>query len=876
MNNKKFIVTDEHIQALKRGYYRSGYGLDEEAPEWLFALEKVCESDLGMLALASPTGVNVGESSRSSDRLWPDLPCMLMAGLAGRIRDRKKRVAVGLPPKARDIPLFLACTTVLRNVFSSDDSSLSRGARGVLVVSPDVSLRSKYCDLYVGTEHIDASFPGSRMLYTGKLQTLNASALSQNVSGVCFFLPHRRTMPTKIAIIPDLVIMDLRYSRLATKSDEIVSWVCAFKSKVGVIALYTCGDRITKSSLMRARFHDFPFDHVGIDTCLRYNRFIPSTESLDIELAAAPKALERRHTIQPVSLPKEAGKTISDLISVLDEHRKENNVEINRVRWIFSVYCQLAVPLVWYENSARDRGRWVPKNVVKRIGSSTHDVGRVGPVLQTLRILLQQLDNLLEAENPKAAALAGLLAATSTYLSDERRMLLLVRDEVMQNALSSWLSVSEFPGEGWLEHVDVVAASNYQNFANNTYEYFVSPGSLHYRYRWILGGSIGSDAQFCVYPHELSIVEAQIRQFYDFKYLDYRASARIETVRQLTDMQLASEGGCQSDYPRLELTVPSIATPQPKPTKKKLERVSGFEDLLSVVRKREQEAEMERAGLYIDSDTTFECVPEAECLEISAEDVDGTLQDEFGVSCHRIEVRSDTGTRGTMWLADNGFVEFIHPETPDELIRQTPNQLSIGDILLVVDQRSQLGVFERLIEISENNPKMKYVASYREMWRNAINVLASKFRGTTSERIDYLAMHKALMAEGITVSTTQTLQNWINNVVIGPADLSSIVAVGRVTQVRDLWKRPKEFHRNFERIRSMHRSIGRRVARIMRQTFLDAVSSDSSAEERFDERLGIALDELVQAISVYEVNSVEQRSERINPDLVGVLLIGRE
>ncbi len=871
MNANRFTVTTEHIEGLKRNYRSSGYSIEESSPDWLDKLGKACERDLGVLALVGPIGVNISTSQSDGDRLWPDISLILLAGLTGRIRSSRKQISVGIPPLARDMPLFLAVTSILSKLFEASNTTMSSNAKGVLIVSPDISLRSKYCDLFVDREPLESAFPGSRMLFNGKIQPLNSKNLHSAVSGVCFFLPHRIALPKKISIMPELIILDLRYSRLVTRSEDIVSWAIGLKTKSGILALYTCGDRLSTTVLRKAGFVDFPLDHMGIQACVNHNRLGHndcSTASLDLELTSAPEALLRGHVIEEAPLHKELKKTILELTTIFEEHRDINHIELNRIRWLFSVYCQMPVPLPWYENAARDRGRWVPKNVISRIGSNSQGIGTLGPVLQTFRALLQHLNHLYEEANPKADQIAKYTLDLSGQLSSARRLLILVKDEVMQNALSSWLSLSEFLGKKWLEHIDIVSSNNYVKYSHKRYRFFISPGPLHYRYRWILGGALGSQLRFLAFPYEIEIIRSQIMQFYDMQYLDHRSYRRFEAIADLMTSPSQVSKAEVIDYPYIDITMPKITSLPHKIKKRTMQKVGSFEDLMAVVKEREEKVELEREEFDVASDSTFEDIEEERVKEYSVAEVKSILKVKEGVPCYEVTLKSqDKGLR-TMWVATDTFVEFVRPDDPNELYRLTPDQLLEKDLLLIVDQNQQKGIFEQLIEIADNNPKVQYIATYRNIWRKAISLIEANFRDPDG-KIDYLTMHLALVKEGIEITSLQTLQNWVNDVVIGPADLSSIVAIGKVSGVVELSRRSKEFDRNFARIRSLHRSIGRRVANIIRQTFKLVASTDTVLQDNLEDSIGIPLEEIVRSIEVCEVQRVGRTTDNINPDLVG-------
>ena len=137
-------------------------------------------------------------------------------------------------------------------------------------------------------------------------------------------------------------------------------------------------------------------------------------------------------------------------------------------------------------------------------------------------------------------------------------------------------------------------------------------------------------------------------------------------------------------------------------------------------------------------------------------------------------------------------------------------------------------------------------------------------------KIDYVEMHKSLKEAGIKVATMQTLQNWVYDIVIGPEDISSLVAVGVVSGIMELSTKAKEFDKTFYEIRTLHRSIGRRVSSVIRRTF-KIVANEEEVRENDDlqEYLGVPLTEILNTIEVAEVQKVTLAEDGIIPDFVG-------
>src|SRR6266545_2247955 len=137
-------------------------------PRWANVLRNITIQDLGTLALLGPGGLRVGHVH---DRLSPDPLTLSIAALVSSKIGNGSKLAIGLPPGARHLPLIIAATAILgdalRRAAPRGMRPPVKGLSGVLIVSNDLDVRSRYCDLYVKNERLDTVYPGSRLRPNG-------------------------------------------------------------------------------------------------------------------------------------------------------------------------------------------------------------------------------------------------------------------------------------------------------------------------------------------------------------------------------------------------------------------------------------------------------------------------------------------------------------------------------------------------------------------------------------------------------------------------------------------------------------------------------------------------------------------------------------
>src|SRR5207249_2126478 len=127
------------------------------------------------------------------------------------------------------------------SVVLADTLSRVDRSHGVLVISPNLDLRSRYVDLYVKDVPLDEAHPGSRLKPAGDRVLLRKYACPTDNAGVCFFLP-QLSLPERIHFQPSVYLLDLRYAQWVRRVSDLAIWVSRIQERSGILALYTIGD----------------------------------------------------------------------------------------------------------------------------------------------------------------------------------------------------------------------------------------------------------------------------------------------------------------------------------------------------------------------------------------------------------------------------------------------------------------------------------------------------------------------------------------------------------------------------------------------------------------------------------------------------------
>jgi hypothetical protein len=177
-------------------------------------------------------------------------------------------------------------------------------------------------------------------------------------------------------------------------------------------------------------------------------------------------------------------------------------------------------------------------------------------------------------------------------------------------------------------------------------------------------------------------------------------------------------------------------------------------------------------------------------------------------------------------------------------------------------------LFDQMVRLAEGQPEMDYLASFRKVWREAIQSIA--LRNRSSGETNYTKIFESLREAGAPIASEQTVRLWINGQVIGPEAVTSIQAVGKLSGSQSLMNQAKKFDRAFRQIRSIHQGLGRRLSTAIRRSFRHLKFRETkNSVAKLDDHLGVPLDELLESVDLLEVLSVGRHTEKKAPQMVG-------
>lgn len=853
------------VRSLQRRVDLSPYQPNPTAPQWLHALAEFATGDGGVLAVLGPGGIRTGTYDATmrqwrKERATPDASSVLLAGLADRVRESGEKFAVGVPPAARHLPLLLAATAVMDDTLASQAGAVQLSHRGVLVLSPDLDLRSRYCDLFVGDDlRLDDVKPGARMKPSGERVMLRPGHRGMTgrdaEGGVCFFLPFLE-LPSQIDYQPAVVVLDLRFGRWVRRAASLAAWVSEACIGAGVIALYSTGDHDTFRALVDAEFADLPFDHeaISVSTSAMGRPIESSTGSLDWALHRAEQFLDRSHQVESIRDAADLETSFGAVGAALDEHRQLDDLAMHRARWLLAAMMQLPAPVDYYERAAAESGRARAGRMIDRLSASRawEGTGNADAIVQSVRVELRRAYQQLTQFNPRSAMLQRVLPQIVKSAGDDR-VLVLVRDRTMERATRTWLLLSAFPHEPWLDQVDVVACPDYSRVAHVRYAAAIVNGAMPRRYRWITGAALGRQVIYLAYAHEHDVIERQINEVYSPSSRQPRAAQRTAAICGDT-ADATSPGHVEQALPALRLALaerPVLTSPsRPSFAPRSMPPLTDIAEMPEFAPPPTSFAE----GISVED---FDEDPPGDSTDLL---VDDPAIDR--IRGQRLLVESRLRGSGSLWLPADGTVEVVRPSEGVDVMRVEVTDIRDGDVVICLDADGRVGLFDRMAALASEQPEMTYLSTVRRLWVEALDSLVSQF-SSAANTVDWTAMLNELRRSEprFRVTSEATLRNWARDEVIGPEDQYSVVAVGKVVGSSRVVALAPQLNQAFRRIRGIRQGIGRRLTGLIRRAFADAATGGGRDDNDLDDHLLLPLDELLESVDLAQVIAIAETSD---------------
>lgn len=907
----------------------TGKSLEErpEAADWIKEIAAAFRSDFGILALHGISGLTEQLPGRPPIRIPLCGTDNLLLLLARNAIQARQHLGVAVPPGTVMIPMLMVCKTFLGDLLDQQDM-LGMANRlpnikelgGILLVSPDAEMRARYFSMRVGQESVVTSYPACRMRPDGSVVAVSTNDVSLKQFSVCFFLAHQRQLPDphQIAFKPAVAILDLTHDHWIDRMSEMVDWCIQLRNnqneQTTLIALLPFGDRLSRDALNSHGITVFPIDSKGILELEEGFMPIPPPQdeftrdaysAWSFSAYASENPQKRMHTI--FQIPDDNAADVLEIANYIYQaldgvDEKHSHRDLRLSGWLVGTLLQLPVPVQWYEQHAYLMGnRQTLKKLISGIGSNVGGTTYLdlAPVLQSLRGQLEVLYSRLSNTNPKSEAFIQYYREhLHPLLAADKDMALLVRNDVVSRALWPWLLSEGIPAE----HQRYLRVLTYkQEEGREMFDHMIATGPWPSRYRWQIGGRLGQTVDFLLYRGEEIALEHQIGIFYSARSQTLCEKVRFSLLKTFGDIHTVPQPHSQpTGHSALDL----VKIGDGGRIEEDLQRTMPiYEDLdetdadlkslfdiasidvtplsLAITMPSTHSEEPTKAQIISWHDDSFlDSGDQAEFDEDDSHVPSGGPVE----SCIllKIQMSSTNTTAGVvrfLYVSSEGVTECYISELGDGDLRRVPNdEIEPGFILIRTDQEDRQTLFDRIVQLAHGQPTMKYLRVWREYWLEAIHSLVQQNSSGRAKRGAYIQIQRQLASIGVRV-TIVTIRDWAQGERIGPGSITSIKAVGTLSQHPMLQQYPQQVDEAFKQIRIIHQVLGRRISSTLQKLGKVAQQGNSvtatKATKRvvqLDPALSVPIDDLLDMLQFWEVIAVDQGPWSVPLSKVGVIM----
>lgn len=902
----------------------------EAAPQWIQDLSTSFADDLGLLSLHGPRGLSEHLPHQPSVRIPLCAVDNMVMLLARRAHQSNQHIGIAFPPGPVMLPMLIVCKTVLGDLLGHQ-SELEKGVEhrgikrkgGILLVSPDSEVRSRYFSMRVGTESVVTTYSACRMRPDGTIAPFIAkqTGLPPELFSVCFFLAHHRQMPQaeNVTFKPSVILLDFAHDSWIERRDQILAWCLQLRDRDGetptVIAVLPFGDSRSREALEKHKLPVFPIDASFISDLSEGFQPVKPAENEVIREAyrswsfsgfTLENPLERSHRIYlvPEDLARTTIETVYSIQGALNAvSDRDFGRDLRLATWLVGTLMQLPVPVQWYEQHAYLMGN---RQTLKKLISSIGEGGRgtlnahLAPTLQALRGNLDLLYTRLSITNPKSVTFLNHFREHLQPLLEARKKVAIVcRNDVIARAIWPWMQ-SEGVAAEHQENLQILTFK--QIDGREMFDLMISTGPWPTRYRWQLGGRLAREINLLCYRGEEIILEKQLRYFYGAKAKTFLTGRRFSLLKKWTiikdepdyDTSTQTEAEVSLSIDSEQLAPEQFSVGGARTTSQRRYESYEFDDdepyaksLFDVVVTQSQDI----SPPLVEAENVFEQLPSIPGDRSLYDDIDLPEEEEQvealvttgpTESCLGLKVRMTSSGHELdddhyLYLTTDGATECFIPSQQEEGLTTVDNdEIEPGFVLLRTDRDDRRGLFDRIVQLADAQPTMKYLKVWRQHWREAIDSLAGKHISGRARRGTYKALQDDLKRTGIDVALV-TVRTWVLGQTIGPGSLASIKAVGALSKHGMVEQYPEQIDAAFKQIRIIHQALGRRISRVLQRVGQTSQGRQGKVkktgqEVQLDPALSVPIDDLIDMLQFWEVVDVSKGPWEVPTAHVNVVL----
>ncbi|MEU4220965.1 hypothetical protein [Actinoplanes sp. NPDC026623] len=219
----------------------------------------------------------------------------------------------------------------------------------------------------------------------------------------------------------------------------------------------------------------------------------------------------------------------------------------------------------------------------------------------------------------------------------------------------------------------------------------------------------------------------------------------------------------------------------------------------------------------------------------------------------------------TVTFADDTYLligpnDVVYRRRGNESGRMAAKSLLPGDVIALVDSTARRDLFDTVIDALSELPKYAPLAMLIAFWHQRITRVRD--RGVTVRQI-LASMRAGPDPTGIT--TEAAIGHWLRGLVAGPADPADVRRFAVAVGDRELVQRADAVGRALHTSRVLNRAVGRWLSA---QITGARMRNDDAI---VDSELGVHIADLLEAVSLHQVATVDPRLTLVTAAAVGVL-----
>lgn len=258
-----------------------------------------------------------------------------------------------------------------------------------------------------------------------------------------------------------------------------------------------------------------------------------------------------------------------------------------------------------------------------------------------------------------------------------------------------------------------------------------------------------------------------------------------------------------------------------------------------------------RANLGMGETEAFEERAEEDAL--STHLVDMAAEDSLAILDAALEVKFHGGWIILLDPDDKVRVVTLKADTSETTTEDRyARSLRPGDKLLFIHRKHHQNLYELIVARIHQKPginlHMKLVQRWRDDLARAYAVKRSIAPGWSVA--DFL---QELQDRGSSITTTLALRNWLNGETIAPDDPVDMRRVAEIFGMEFVREEYRRINGAAERIRAIHRGLGRRLNGWLRQQLVGETQNAPAADDVLDSELGLTFSDFRESLQVLEV-----------------------